>query len=45
MYVCTYVCMHDHRIQQSMDQTGKAANPARGQLNMEDEYCPIAVRA
>ena len=27
-----YVCMYDHHIQQSMDQPGKVANPARGQL-------------
>ena len=28
----TTVCMHGHHIQQSMDQPGKVANPARGQL-------------
>ena len=28
-----------------MDQPGKVANPARGQLNMEDEYFPVPVRA
>ena len=28
MYVCMYVCM---------DQPGKVANPARGQLNRENE--------
>ena len=37
MYVWTH-------IQQSMDQPGKVANPARGQLNEENEYftfpCP-----
>ena len=28
----------------SMDQPGKAANPARGQLNRENEYSPVPVR-
>ena len=27
-----------------MDQTGKVANPARGQLNREDEFLPVPVR-
>ena len=38
MYVCIfmYVCMYGHHIQQSMDQPGKVANPARGQLNTEN---------
>ena len=30
---------------QSMDQPGKVANPARGQLNRENEYFPVPVRA
>ena len=34
--VCMYVCMYGHHIQQSMDQPGKVANPARGQLNREN---------
>ena len=29
----------------SMDQQGKAANPARGQLNRENEYFPAHVGA
>ena len=33
MYVCMYVCMYGHHICQSLDQPGKVANPARGQLN------------
>ena len=33
MYVCMVVTY-----QQSMDQPGKVANPARGQLNRENEY-------
>ena len=32
--------MYGHHIYQSMDQPGKAANPARGQLNRENEYSP-----
>ena len=36
MYVCMYVCMYGHHILQSMDQPGKVANPARGQLNREN---------
>ena len=40
-----YVCMYDHHIKQSMDQPGKVANPARGQLNVENEYSPVPVRA
>ena len=39
-----YVCMviTDSK---SMDQPGKVANPARGQLNRENEYFPVRVRA
>ena len=40
-----YVCMYDHLIQQSMDQPGKVVNLARGQLNRENEYYPVPVRA
>ena len=39
-----YVCMvltHS----KSMDRPGKVANPARGQLNRENEYFPVFVRA
>ena len=28
-----------------MDQPGKVANPARGQLNRENKYFPVPVRA
>ena len=38
-------CMYGHYIQKSMDQPGKVANPARGQLNRENEYFPVLVRA
>ena len=30
---------------ESMDQPGKVANPARGQLNRENEYFPLPVCA
>ena len=43
--VCMYVCMYGHHIYQSMDQPGKVANPARGQLNRENEHSPVPVRA
>ena len=42
-YVCMYVCMYGHHMQQSMDQPGKVANPARGQLNRGNEYSPVPV--
>ena len=29
----------------TMDQPGKVANPARGQLNKEHEFFPVPVRA
>ena len=31
-------CMYGHTYIKSMDQPGKVANPARGQLNRENEY-------
>ena len=39
-------CMVRH-IQQEygMDQPGMVANPARGQLNRKNGYCPVRVRA
>ena len=37
--------MYGHTYSKSMDQPGKAANPARGQLNREKGYSPIRVRA
>ena len=32
-----YVCIYGPHISQSMDQPGKVANPARGQLNREND--------
>ena len=34
-----------HIYSKSMDQPGKVANPVRGQLNRENEYFPVRVRA
>ena len=50
MYVCLcmfmYVCMYDHTYNsKTMDQPGKVASPARGQLNRKNEYFPVRVRA
>ena len=39
------VCMVITYSKKSMDQPGKVANPARGQLNGENEYSPVPVRA
>ena len=39
--VCMYV-WSSHTA--STDQPGKVANPARGQLNRENEYSPVPVR-
>ena len=41
----TYVCMCGHTYIKSKDQPGMVANPARGQLNRENEYFPVPVRA
>ena len=37
--------MYGHTHSKSMDQPGKVANPARSQLNRENEYFPARVRA
>ena len=37
--------MYSHKHTKSIDQPGKVANPARGQLNRENEYFPVRVRA
>ena len=38
--VCMYVCMVV-TYTKSMDQPGEVANPARGQLNRENEHSPV----
>ena len=35
IYICVCVCIYSHTYSKSMDQLGKVANPARGQLNRE----------
>ena len=37
--------MYGHTYSKSMNQAGKVANPARGQLNRENEYFPVRVCA
>ena len=37
--------MYGHTYSKSMDQPGKVGNPARGQLNRENEYFPVRARA
>ena len=37
--------MYGNTFSKSMDQPGKVANPARGQLNRENHYFPVRVRA
>ena len=39
------VVSYGHTYSQSMDQSGKVANLARGQLNRENEYFPVRVCA
>ena len=49
MYVCANiyraVSMYACHIAKSMDQPGKVANPARGQLNRKNEHLPVPFRA
>ena len=37
--------MYGHTHSKSIDQPGTVANPARGELNRENEYFPVHVRA
>ena len=37
-----YVCMYGHTYSKSMDKPGKAATPARGQLNTKNEYISLS---
>ena len=43
--VCMYVCIVTHIARVSVDQPGKVAIPARGQLNGENEFFPVRARA
>ena len=40
-----HIWMYGDTCSKSMDQPGKVANPALGQLNRENEYFPVRVRA
>ena len=42
-YLCIMVITYSIA-EYHMDQPGKVANPARGQLNRENEYSPVPVR-
>ena len=35
--------MYGHTYSKSMDQLGKVASPARGQLNRKNKYFPVRV--
>ena len=37
--------MYGHTYSKGMDQPGKVASPARGQLNRKNEYFPVRVRS
>ena len=37
--------MYGHTYSKSIDQPGKVANPARSQLNRENGYSPVPLRA
>ena len=45
MYVCMHVCMVITYGKGIIDQPGKVANPARGQLDRENDVYPVPVRA
>ena len=50
IFLHTYSTVHDnytsfHSQMQSMDQSGEAANLARGQLSRETYFFPVPVRA
>ena len=48
MYVCVYACLFVCMVitySTSMDQPGKVANPARGQLNRENDHFHVPARA
>ena len=48
LIVCMYshlLCMYGHTYTKSMDQPRKVANPARGQLNRENEKFSVRVRS
>ena len=40
-----YIIMYCNTYSKSMDQPGKVANPARGQLKRKTKHFPVRVRA
>ena len=44
-YIIYIYILYDHTYRKSEDQPGKVAHPGRGQLNRENEYFPVRVRA
>ena len=42
---CRLSCVSSRHIEQTIDHPGKALNPARGQLNRENNYSAVSVRA
>ena len=44
-YVCMYICIYGHTYSKSMDQPGKVANPARGQLNSGEMHISLSAFA
>ena len=40
-----FECMYGQHFQQSMDQPGMVANPVRGELNSENNFFSVPVRA
>ena len=40
-----YICMYGRTYSKSNDKPGKVANPARDQLNRENGYFPVPIRA
>ena len=41
----TQICMYGHTYSKGEDQPGKVVTPARGQLNRENDFFPVPVRA
>ena len=45
LYCCMVTHTYGYTYSKSMDQPGKVANPARGQLKRKNEYFPVRVRS
>ena len=42
---CMFVCIYGYTYSKTINQPGKVANPARGELNKGNQYFPARVRA